>query len=1084
MRSLARFSVDNPVIVGVIMMAMLIGGGYSAATLVREMFPESRPNRIMITAPYPGATPSEIERGLALRIEEAVKDVDDLDKITSSVTEGLCIVTVVLTNDADDIDQAVNDVKAAIDTIPRDELPEEAEEIRVAKFEPRLPVISVTLFGDLDERALKAFGERLRDDLLRIEQITDVELGGTRKDELTVEVDPEKLTAFGLGISDVAAAVRAANLDLPGGQIKTRDQNISVRTLGESDDAARIAETVLLATPQGETIRISDVGRVIDTFEDDEGGGRFNGRAAVSCTVYKTGDQDAVAISDRVKAFVAGKTREPLELSLSSRARLLLTGHDALVEIHERAWDDPYPDSLSVMTHSNLAKFISDRLELLTRNGIVGLSLVFLSLLLFLNWRVAFWVMMGLVLAMCGAVMLMQFIGASLNLISMFGLIVVLGLIVDDAIVVGENIYARVERGEDPHVAAVVGTQEVTWPVIVAVTTTMGAFAPLLLLQGQIGDFMRVLPVVVICALGVSLFEALSILPSHLAEWLKPQAQERAERQNSPMRRWIAKFRGSEHHILLSFINRRYIALLNLAVRYRYVTLAAATAALLLAFGLIAGGRVKVVFFQKMDAETVLVSLDMPVGTPIAQTQAAMRQIEDAALENPDTRTVWAVFGAQVTADETGAYTTFRSHLAQAIIELKPVEERDRNSEAIVNEMRSKVGQIAGANSIRFGAMQGGPAGREIEIQITGPQIEPILHARDELMAALEHIEGTYDLGDDHEAGQREMQIELLDSARALGFTTRYLATEVRGAFFGLEARTLQRGREDVDIVVRFPEDRRKHVYELANLRVKAPNGALVPFSEVARVREDEGVSAIQRVNQRRAVTVLGDVDQAVTTSEEVLASLAPLVEKLESTLPGVRINYAGNAEQFRKTFGSLKVAYPTALLLIYFMLAALFKSYLQPLVVLAAVPFGLTGAIVGHYISGYQMTILSMIGVVALTGIVVNDSLIMVDFINHEMRAGIDKLQAVLDAGQRRLRPILLTSATTVLGLAPLMLEASFQAKFMIPMAVSISYGLIFATVLTLIVIPANYMILLDFYAFARRVWHGPATEPAPTPV
>ena len=822
---------------------------------------------------------------------------------------------------------------------------------------------------------------------------------------------------------------------------------------------------------------------MIDTFEDDDGGGRFNGRSAVSCTVYKTGDQDAVAISDRVKAYVAGKRGEPLELSLASRARLLFTGHDPIVEVHARACDDPYPPGLSAMTHSNLAKFIEDRLDLLTRNGAFGLTLVFLSLLVFLNWRVAFWVMMGLVVSMCGAVMLMQMIGASLNLISMFGLITVLGLVVDDAIVVGENVYARVERGEDPHVAAVVGTQEVTWPVIVAVTTTMGAFAPLLLLQGQIGDFMRVLPVVVICALGISLFEALSILPSHLAEWLKPRDQERRERATSPMRRWMAKFRDSEEHLLLSFLNKYYVWLLELSVRYRYVTIGAATAALMLAFGLVAGGRVKVVFFQKMDAETLLVSLDMPVGTPVEQTKEAMRRIEDAALANPDTRTVWAVFGAQVTADETGAYTTFRSHLAQAIIELKPVEQRDRNSETIVNEMREKVGVIPGANSIRFGAMQGGPAGREIEIQITGSQIEPILRARDKLVDALAHIDGVHDLGDDHEAGQREMQIEMLDSARALGYTTRYLATEVRGAFFGLEARTLQRGREDVDIVVRYPEDRRKHVYELADMRVKSPGGEMVPLSEIARVREDEGVSAIQRVDQRRAVTVLGDVDQVVTTSEEVLASLTPLVQELESTL-GVRINYAGNAEQFRKTFGSLKIAYPTALLLIYFMLAALFKSYLQPLVVLMAVPFGLTGAIVGHYVSGYQMTILSMIGVVALTGIVVNDSLIMVDFINHEMRAGVDKLQAVLDAGRRRLRPILLTSLTTVLGLAPLMLETSFQAKFMIPMAVSISFGLIFATALTLIVIPANYMILLDFYAIVHRVWHGVTDEPTPAAV
>ena len=495
MKSIARFSVENPVLVNMIMFAILLGGLFAGLTLVREMFPESRPNTVAISAPYPGATPTEVERGLALRIEEAIKDIEDIDKIVTQISEGICTVVVEMTNDVDDIDQAVTDFKAAIDTIPRDELPEEAEEIRVAKAEPRLPVISVTIFGDVDERTRKTIGERLRDDLLLLPEVSDIELDGIRKAELTVEVEPEKLVEYNLGLADVAGAIRQANLDLPGGRVKTTRQNISVRTLGETDDADRIAETIVRTTPAGELVRVRDLGDVVDGFVDTDISGHFNGKPAVSAIIYKTGDQDAIRIANIVKAFVAGKSRQPFQRGWSTRLKNSVGLTTEPQQIYRQAFNDPYPDNVTIRTHSNLARFIESRLDLLKRNGTWGLCLVFLSLLFFLNGRVAFWVMMGLVLSVCGAVVLMSFLGETLNLISMFGLIVVLGLIVDDAIVVGENIYARMERGEEPHLAAVRGTQEVTWPVIIAVCTTIGAFLPLLFIEGRIGDFMGTLPV-------------------------------------------------------------------------------------------------------------------------------------------------------------------------------------------------------------------------------------------------------------------------------------------------------------------------------------------------------------------------------------------------------------------------------------------------------------------------------------------------------------------------------------------------------------------------------------------------------------
>lgn len=1085
MRALARFSVHNPVLVSIIMLAMIIGGVYSSLTLVREMFPESRPNVVLVSAPYPGATPAEVEQGLALRIEEAVKDVENVDKISTNITEGACSVSIELSNAVDDIDQAVDDVKAAIDTIPRDELPEDAEEIRVIRVRPRLPVIAVTLYGDVDEPSLKAMGERLRDDLLRLPEISDIDLGGTRKAEISVRVQPEKLVEYHLSLSQVTDAISRANLDVPGGQVSTTDQNVAVRTLGETDDANRIADTIVRTSSSGRIVRVRNLGRVVDGFADSDRGGRFNGKSAVSCTVYKTADQDAIRIAELVKAFAAGKRGAPREMTRTERLKSLLGIKSEYQLVYERAQRDPYPANLTVSIHSNLARFIEGRLDLLQRNGLWGLALVFLSLLAFLNVRVAFWVLMGLVVSMCGALMLMQAVGATLNLISMFGLIVVLGLIVDDAIVVGENVYARIERGEDPRSAAIKGTQEVTWPVIVAVATTIGAFLPLMFIEGQIGDFMGILPVVVICALSVSLIEALSILPAHLAEWVRPvhRDQERTL-PRSRLGRLARGIRATEQHFVLDIVGAWYKRLLELSVRYRYVTVAVIIAVLMLVIGLtpVGGGFIPFVFVQKMDSETLLADLDMPIGTPIDRTSEAMSVVEQACIAIPEVSTVWAVFGEQIDADESGAYSNVRSHLAQLIVELKTVESRDRSSEEILSEIRRETANIPGVNSLRFRSMQGGPAGPGIEIEITGPQLDDLIAASDVIKKKLTDYSGVFDLVDDYDEGRRELQIELLESARPLGLTTRALATEIRGAFYGLEARTLQRGREDVDIRVRFPESRRRHVYELENMRIATPSGRMVPFSEVARISETRGASAIRRVNQRRAISVSADVDQARGNADMILADLGDTIRELETRFPGLHIEFAGNKREFAKSFASLKRDFTIAMIVIYFMLAGLFKSYLQPLIVMVAVPFGINGAILGHLVMGYPMTLLSMIGLVALTGIVVNDSLIMVDFINKERIEGIPLHEAVIAGGVRRLRPILLTSATTILGLAPLMLETSFQAKFLIPLAISISFGLGFATILTLVLVPANYVILEDFRRIARRIWHGPP-QPATNP-
>ncbi len=1081
MTSLPKFSVENPVLVGVLMTTILVGGVYSGLTLVREMFPESRPSQVAITTAYPGAAPEEVEKGVSLKIEEAIKDVEDIEKIETQITEGMSTVRVTMISAAKDIDLVVNDFKAAVDAIPRDELPDDVEETVVAKFEPRLPVISVSLTGEVDEKALKAAGRRLKDDILLLPGISDVKLSGARKEELTVEADPRKLVEYGLSLAQVSDAIRQSNLDLPGGQLKTASQNVAVRTLGETDEADRIAETIVKTTPAGEVVRVRDLGRVVDQFEDVDIRGRFDGRPAVSITVYKTADEDAIDISRKVKAFVAGKLHRERERDGVDRLRAALGFTPEAERIYHRAWNDPYPPTVDMKVNSNLARFIEQRLELLERNGLWGLALVFLSLMAFLNWRIAFWVMMGLVMSVCGALLLMKLLGATLSLISMFGMIIVLGLLVDDAIVVGENVFAWIERGEEPRLAAIKGTEEVTWPVVIAVLTTVGAFLPLAFIEGQIGDFMGVLPVVVGCALSISLLEALSILPSHLAEWLKPV---RRDLSAAPARHGLARLmnpvRRAQAYVLQDVLLYHYERLLRAAVRYRYVTVTAGVAGLMICGGFVAGERVPFVFIQKMDSETIVVNLEMPVGTPVERTETAVGVLERAVLEMPEVapnvQTMYTLVGSSMEVGGSSvASTGSRSHVAQAIIELVEVDQRAATSEDVVAVLRAETSRIPGVNRIKYVTMQGGPGGAEIELEVTGERIGDLRDVAEALKGELARFDGVYDIADDSEEGRREVQVALRDSARPLGVTTRMLATEIRGAFYGLEPRTLQRDREDVDIRVRFPEGRRKEIYDLESMRIATPAGHMVPFSEVATLAETRGYSAIRRVDQRRAVIVSADVDQSRGNADQITASLADVIGKLERSHPGVRIDFAGNKRETMKAFGSLKRDFFIAMGLIFVMLAGLFKSYVQPMIVMTAIPFGLIGAVAGHFVMGYPLTILSMIGLVALTGIVVNDALIMVDFINREVAAGQPVFDAVIAGGRRRLRPILLTSLTTILGLAPLMAESSFQARFLIPMAISISFGLGFATVLTLVAVPAIYMIVDDVTRAAAWVWRGP---------
>lgn len=1111
--SLPSFSVRNPVLVNMMMVVILVAGALFAATLVREMFPETRPDKIGISAIYPGVQPQEIERAVTIKIEEAVHDIEGVEKVDSMVAEGFSFTTLTLFSDVSDIDAVLQEVKTEVDAI--EDLPDDLEKLTVKKLEPKLPVIMVAVFGPGPEAERKQAARALRDALLLLPGISDVEMAGQREDEISIEVRPERLLEYDVTFQEVAEAIRQSNLDVSGGQLKGERTRVAVRTLGEQLRGVDLEGIVVRSRPDGRNIRLSDLAVVRDEFVETDVASYFNGQPAIDCVVYKTSAQDAIQIATLVKAFVAGKQGvpfdpygiaaafeqpwywRPLALAGAYFSRGLdgvicrMAGRPTPLEVYEQSRRSPFDHNFQVALHTDLARFVEGRLELMTRNGRSGLILVLISLNLFLNWRVAFWAAVGLPVSFLGTFIVMWALGSTINLLTLFGLIIVLGIIVDDAIVIGENIYRHVEEGVPPLRAAVQGAEEVMWPVIIAVATTIAAFAPLLFIQGRIGDFMGQLPIVVLAALSVSLLEALIILPAHLRH-LPSRLQQHRPRRLEPVG-WLAaaiqQFRGLQDRFYHGALARTYERFLRFTLRWRYATVATALGLLLVSMGLLAGGIVEWVFIQKMDSETLICAVDMPVGTPAERLKERMQQISDFAMQMPEVASVQMHVARQVDFNQAGtAPANDQSHLGQMVIELFPADVRERkgqrSSTMLLGELRSLTERLAGVNAVTWDEMSGGPGGKAIHVRITGAAFPELLEVSEKLKRVLAGFEGVYDLDTDYEPGKRELQLRLRESARPTGIAVSDLGVHVRSAMYGREARRITRNREDVRIMVRYPEDFRRHLYQLEAMWIPTPGpvGARgwLPLGDVAELTEAESFTTIHRSQRERSVTVFGDVDEDVVAASEVLDRVRSEFDRtIQPVHPNVRIEFLGSYEEQMKAFSSLNVAFPVALVLIYMLLAGMFRSYSQPIVVMLAIPFGVQGAIIGHWLTGNPFTILSRIGLVALTGIVVNDSLILVDFINQRVRAGLSHFEASISGAKLRLRAILLTTLTTVAGLTPLMFETSFQARFLIPMAVTLTFGLMFATALTLVLVPSLNLMFFDVQTAVRRMWRGTGSQP-----
>ena len=1032
-----------------LLMILILGGGLLTVSSVRmEVFPEFSSDVITVSVVYPGASPEEVEEAVCVRIEEAIQGLEGIDRVTSTASENTGTVTVELITGTD-IQRVLDDIKSNIDAITT--FPDEIEQPVSKEVIIRRQVINVAISGQADEHTLKYLGEQVRDEIAAISGITQVDLVNVRPYEISIEVSEDALRGYSLTFDEVARAVRSSSLDLPGGSIRTSGGEILLRTKGQAYRRPDFEGIVLRSRPDGAHLKLGDVAEVKDGFAETDQSASFNGHPSVLIKVYRIGDQNALDLAEKVKAYVS-----------DAQSRM--------------------PEGISLTIWADFSRVLESRLDLLLRNGRIGFILVFFTLAVFLRLRLAFWASLGIPISFLGAIWLMPAMDASLNMISLFAFIVVLGIIVDDAIIVGENIYSHYQRGKRGLSAAIDGAQEVAVPVIFAVLTSIAAFSPLLTVPGSMGKIMKLIPEIVIAALAFSLIECLLVLPAHLAHSRmngdKPASHGMAGLWN--------RFQNRFSDGLRFCIDRVYRPSLEFGLRWRYLALAWGVATLFIAVGLVAGGRIKFTFFPSVDADNVIALLTMPQGTPAEVTANAVKRLEQTALKlrdelesetgAPAVRHMLASVGDQpymsTQRHSAGPAPSFSAaHLGEVNIELTPSEIRETGSAEIARRWREMTGPIPDAVELTFTSSLFS-AGEPVNVQLSGPDYVELRLVADKLKTRLAEYPGVTDITDSFRPGKKEVKLSLTRQAETLGLTLVNLARQVRQAFYGEEAQRIQRGRDDVRVMIRYPVEERRSLGNLEDMRIRTPDGREVPFAVAAEVRTGRGYAAVKRADRQRIVNVTANVDETVANANEILTSLTGGdLPKLLADHPRVRYSLEGEQREQRETLGGLQHSFLVALLIIYALLAIPFRSYLQPLIVMSAIPFGIVGAVGGHLLMGMDLTILSMFGIVALTGVVVNDSLVMVDFINRRRKNGNPLQMAIREAGVSRFRPILLTSVTTFAGLTPLLLERSLQAQFLVPMAVSLGFGVVFATFITLILVPVLYHILEDIRTLGARL-------------
>lgn len=1032
----------NHVAANLLMLFIVAGGLLTILNINVEIFPELSLDRISVTVPYRGATPADVEQGVILRVEEAIAGIEGVKRILSTAAEGAGS-TVIEVEEYYNLKDVLDDVKAAIDRIIT--FPVETEKPVIAEIKNTRKVISIVLYGDVSEKTLKHLAEQMRNDLTAMENISQVSVWGVRTYEIAIEVSEESLRRYGLSFDDVAKIVSASSIDVPAGSVKTSGGEILIRTEGQKYYGSQFKNIVLMSRSDGTKIRLGDIAAVRDEFEDTDLFCRFDGKRAVQIQISRIGEQNVLDVAGSVKKYIEQKrSMLPKGVSLA-------------------LWED---DTV----------LLKSRINLLLRNGCFGLILVFACLLMFLDFRLAFWITWGIPISFLGAFWLMPMWDMTINMMTLFAFILVLGIVVDDAIVVGENIFALKQKGYSHTDAAILGVKEMAIPVFLSVFTTIIAFIPLAYTAGIMGKILRTIPIIVVCVLSFSFIESLLILPAHLssAKTSKPNI----------FTRLLDRLHRITRDNLQRFIYGPFKRTSELSIRYRYITLSIAIAIFCLIIGTIKGGYIKFTFFDPAEADNMIATVVMPMGTPYSRTEEVADKLEDAAEQvrrefddkiKGDTSIVKHIsttIGTQPTLQKgpaaragEGSSSSAQSHLAEVNVEILGGEERGRSVSSIEmkNRWRQIVGEIPGVSSLTF-VSEIFSAGDEISVELSHENFDTLLIIVEKLKTILHEYSGVMDISDSFEEGKVEIQLDLTDTGRLLGLTLNDLAQQVRGGFYGYEIQRIQRGRDDIRVMLRYPQEQRKSIGDIENMRIRLASGTEIPFRTVANVKYARGYATIDRIDRRRVVTVTADVDADIANSEEINNELrATVLPKLAAEFPGMLFKFGGAQKERNESIGTLKVYFPLAMLAIYALLAVQFKSYSQPLVVMSAIPFGIVGAVVGHLLMGFNISILSLFGIIALAGVVVNDAIIIIDLINSLRKENENLIEVLRDSTTRRFRPILLTTATTFLGLAPMLMERSLQARFLIPMAISLAFGVAFATMITLFLVPALYMIVED---------------------
>lgn len=1063
MKSIIAWAAGNSPAVNTLMIAFLAIGAWCMLNLRREEFPEFELEIILITVPYPGASPEEVENGICQKIEEAVRSIDGIKKQTTVAKEGAGSVVLELEASGVDPRKVLSEVRSEVDRIPS--FPDLAEDPEIQQITMRRAAIRIGIIGPDKttpeaELELRAVAEQVRSELLQLKTVSQAEIQGGRQFQIDVEIPEETLRKYGLSLREVAQSIRQQNIELPAGSLKSRSQDVLLRGKDKRMTGHELRTVPLVTSTDGAVLTVGDLGVVKDEFADTTLISRINGKPGLVVAVNAAAREDLLKMTAESREYVEQKTLPP--------------GYKFVI------WGDRSVN-------------VNDRIDLLRRNGLQGLILVFIVLTVFLELRLAFWVALGIPISILGACTVLYFLGQTMNMLSMFSFLMALGIVVDDAIVIGENIYAHRERGKGFMQAAIDGTYEVLPSVATSVTTTVFAFMPMLFVTGVMGKFFAVMPAAMIAMLIISLVESMFILPCHLAHrsQMPPPVKFVFGHLTMPLRilEWVTnKVNNASGYVLDNLRERIYAPTLRLALDNWVVTIGIALAMAIGSYGAVRAGITPFVFFPKLDGNQIQAQLIYPNGTPQRITAAATERAEQAfeevatELEKETGKPIHLVMhrtvgmaGANGGPGGASEGVSAGSHVGIVSVELLPSKDRTITSQEILELWRAKAGDFPGIDTATFNEMSMGPGGKDLEFKLLADasQMKQLENAVEACKDKLSEFAGVYDVGDDSRPGKLEFQLKVKENARNLGVPLAELAQTVRASYYGEEVMRLQRGRHEVKLMVRYPTDQRQSLGGFEDIRIRGADGAERPLTEIADVAVERGYAEINRINQKRSITVYASVDNATGNARDITRELKEaFIPHLLENYPGIQVLWEGQAQQTEESFQSLLKGFAVALLGMFVLLTVEFRSYLQPLIILAIIPFGAIGAVWGHVAMGLPLTLFSVLGLVALTGVVVNDSIVLMDFINSHRDESPTVKDALVEAGKRRLRPVLLTSITTIAGLLPILTETSLQAQLVIPMATSLCFGLLLATLLVLYLVPT-------FYLVYSLVVLKPATEP-----